>query len=155
MIIWLCCYPVAQSCLTLCDPMDCSMSGFPIHRISQSLLNSCSLRQWCHPTILSSVVPFSSCLQSCPASGSFLITQLFTSGGQSIGASASASSFQWMFRIHFLQDWLFDLLAYQGILKSLLQHLSSMASILWHSAFFMVQLSHLDRTTFFFSLFLW
>ena len=46
---------------------------------------------WCHPTILSSVVPFSSCLQSLPASGSFLIGWLFTSGGQSIGASASAS----------------------------------------------------------------
>ena len=54
--------------------------------------NSCPLSQWCHPTISSSVIPFS-CLQSFPASGSFPTSQLFTSGGQSIGASASASVF--------------------------------------------------------------
>ena len=53
--------------------------------------NSCLLSWWCYPTISSSVIPFSSCLQSFPASGSFLKSQLFTSGGQSIGASASAS----------------------------------------------------------------
>ena len=52
---------------------------------------SCPLNQWCHPTISSSAVPFSSCLQSFPASGSFLMSRLFMSGGQSIGASASAS----------------------------------------------------------------
>ena len=53
--------------------------------------NSCPSRRWCHPTILPSVVPFSSCLQSFPASGSFPMSQLFTWGGQSIGVSASAS----------------------------------------------------------------
>ena len=53
--------------------------------------NPCPLSWWCHPTISSSVIPFSSCLQSCPASGSFLMTQFFTSGGQSIGVSASVS----------------------------------------------------------------
>jgi len=53
--------------------------------------NSCLLSQWCHPTISSSVVPSFSCLQSFPASGSFAVSQFFTSGGQSIGASASAS----------------------------------------------------------------
>ena len=53
--------------------------------------NSCPSSRWCHPTISSSVVPFSSCLQSFPASGSFLRSQFFTSGGQSIGASASTS----------------------------------------------------------------
>ena len=53
--------------------------------------NSCLLSQWCHPTISSSVVPFSSCLQSFPASGSFLRSQFFASGGQSIGVSSSAS----------------------------------------------------------------
>jgi len=53
--------------------------------------NSCPLSWWCHPTISSSVVPFSSCPQSCPASGSFQMSQLFTSGGQSNGVSASAS----------------------------------------------------------------
>ena len=54
--------------------------------------NSCPLSQWCHPTILSSVVPFSSHLQSFPASGDFLVSQLFESGGQSIGASISCMS---------------------------------------------------------------
>ena len=53
--------------------------------------NSCLLSRWYNPTILSSVVPFSSCLQSCPASGSFPMSQFFTSGGQNIGVSASAS----------------------------------------------------------------
>ena len=53
--------------------------------------NSCPLSWWCHPTILSSVIPFSSCLQSFPASRFFPMSQLFTSGGQHIGASASAS----------------------------------------------------------------
>ena len=53
--------------------------------------NSCPLSQWCHPTISSSVVPFSSCLQFFPVSGSFPMSQFFTSGGQSIRASASAS----------------------------------------------------------------
>ena len=60
----------------------------PIPRVYS---NSCPLRRWCHPTISSSVVPFSSCLQSFPASGSFQMSQLFTSGGQSIGVSASTS----------------------------------------------------------------
>ena len=53
--------------------------------------NSCPLSQWCHPTISSSTIPFSSCLQSFPASGSFPVSQFFASGGQSIGVSASAS----------------------------------------------------------------
>ena len=55
--------------------------------------NSCPLNWWCHPTISSSVISFSSCLQSCPASGSFPMSQLFTLGGQSIGVSASTSVF--------------------------------------------------------------
>ena len=80
---------VTQSCSTLCDPMDCSIPGFPVHPGAYS--NSCPLSRWCHPTISSSVIPFSSCLQSFPASGSFPISQLFASGGQSTGASASAS----------------------------------------------------------------
>ena len=55
--------------------------------------NSCPLSQWCHPTISSSVIPFSSCLQSFPASGSFPMSQFFTSGGQSIEVSASTTVF--------------------------------------------------------------
>ena len=62
--------------------------------------NSCPLNWWCHPTTSSSVTPFSSCPQSFPLSGSFLMSQVFTSGGQSIGASASAS----FLPINF-QDW--------------------------------------------------
>ena len=59
--------------------------------ISRACSNSCPLSQWCHPTISSFVVPFSSCFQSSPASGSFPVSQLFASRGQRIGVSASAS----------------------------------------------------------------
>ena len=62
--------------------------------------NSCPLSQWCHPTILSSVTPFPSCLKSFPASGSFLMSQLFPSGCQSIGASASASAIKVVLSVH-------------------------------------------------------
>ena len=68
--------------------------------------NLCPLSQWCHPTISPSVFHFSSCLQSFSASGSLLMSQLFTSGGQSIGASASVSVLQWIFRVDFLYEWL-------------------------------------------------
>ena len=63
--------------------------------------NSRPLSWWCHPTISSSVIPFSSCVQSFPASGSFQMRQFFVSGGQNIGVSASASV-QWIFRTNFL-----------------------------------------------------
>ena len=112
----------------------------------RTCLNSCPLSQWCHPTILSSVIPFFSCLQSFPATGSFPVSWLFASGSQSIGTSVSVlpmnipmtiQSFWWLsIRI----DW-FGLLAVQGTLKSLLQYHSSKTPILWCSAFFMVQLS--------------
>ena len=89
---------------------------------------------------------FSSCLQSFPASGSFLMSWLFSSGGQSIGASASAS-FQWYSGlISFRIDW-FDFLTVQGTLKSLLQHYNLKALIRWCSAFSMVPLSHPYMTT--------
>ena len=81
---------VAQS-RPLCDPMDCSTPGLPVHHQLPVYSNSCPMSRRCHPTILSSVVPFSSHLQSFPASGSFPMSQLFASGGQSIGVSASAS----------------------------------------------------------------
>ena len=83
---------VAQSSPTLCDPMDCSTPGLPVyHQLPELTQTSCSLSWWCHPTILSSVVPFSSCLQSSPASGFFPISGFFLSHGQSIGVSASTS----------------------------------------------------------------
>ena len=91
--------------------------------------NSCSSSWFCHLAISSSVVPFSSCLQSFLASESFPMSHQFTSGGQSIGASASASVLPMS-----IQDW-FDLFAVQGTLKRLLQHYSSKASILQRSTF--------------------
>ena len=94
-----------------------------------------------------SVVPFSSHPESLPASESFQMSQLFASGGQSIGVSASTSVFPMNpGLISFRMDWL-DLLAVQGTFKSLIQHHSSKASILGCSAFFIVQLSHPYMTT--------
>ena len=107
--------------------------------------NSCPSSQWCLPTISSSVIPFSTCLQSFPASGSFPVSQFFTSGGQSFCFSISPSN-EYSGLISFRTDWL-DLLAVQGALKSLLQHHSSKALILQCSAFFRVQLSHPYMTT--------
>ena len=79
---------VAQSCLTLHDPMDCSTPGFPDHHQLQSLLKLMSIESMMPSSHL---VPFSSRLQSFPESGSFQMSQFFTSGGQSIGVSASSS----------------------------------------------------------------
>ena len=85
-----CCCSVTQSCLTLCNPMDCSTPGFPVsHHLLE--LAQTHVSQWCHWTISSSVIPFSFWTQFFPASGSFPISRLFASGGQSIGASAAAS----------------------------------------------------------------
>ena len=84
-------WSVAQSCPILCHPMDCSMPGFPVlHYLPDFTQMQCPLSWWRHPTISSSVSRFS-CLQSFPASGSFLMSQLISWGGQSIGASASES----------------------------------------------------------------
>ena len=112
---------------------------------SRACSNSCPLSQWCHPTISSSVIPFFSCLQSFPASGSFPMSQLFASGGQSIGASVSASvlpSNDYSGLFSFRIGW-FDV---QGTLRSLLQHHSSKASVFQCVAFFIVQLSHPHMT---------
>ena len=89
------------SCPTLCNPMDCSTPGFPVHHQLPELTQThVHKSQWCHPIISSSVVPFSSCLQSSSASGSFPIGQFFASGGQSTGVSASASVL-----LMNIQDW--------------------------------------------------
>ena len=111
--------------------------------------NSCPLSWWCHPTISSSVIPFSSRLQSFPASGSFQMSQLFASDGQSIGISASASVLPMT-----IQDWF--PLGWTGWISLQSKGLSrvfsntrvhSKASILQHSTFFIVQLSHPYMTT--------
>ena len=115
-------------------------------------LNWCSLSPWCYLIISPSASHFF-CLRSFPASGSFPMSQLFTSGSQSIGASASAPvlpmNIQSWFPglISFTSfDW-FDLLAVQGTVKGLIHHNSSKASILWCSNFFMVHFLDLNLTT--------
>ena len=102
-------------------------------------LNSWPLSWWCHPTISSSVIPFSSSLQLLPASGSFPVSQFFTSGSQRIGVSALASVLPMS-----IQDWIS--LQLKG-LNSLHQQHSSKTSVLLHSAFSMDQLTHPYMTT--------
>ena len=126
-----------------CNSMGCSMPDFPVLRHLLELAQTHVLSQWCFPTIWSSVVPFSSCLQSFPETKSVLCIRWpkYWSFSFSISPSSEYSGLT-SFRI----DW-FDFLAVQGTLKSLLQHHSTKASILHHSAFFMVQLSHPYMTT--------
>ena len=113
-----------------------------------SLLKPKSIESVCHPTFLSSVVPVSSCLQSFPALESFPMSRLFACSGQSIRISASASDSPMN-----IQDW-FTLgltglisLHSKGLSKGPLQHHSSKSSVLWHSTFFIIQLSHPYMTT--------
>ena len=111
-------------------------------------INSCPSSQGCHPTISSSVVTFFSRLQSFPASGSFPMSQLFASGGQSIAVSASESVLPNNIQDRFHLEWTGWLsLQSKGLFKSLLQYHSSKASILQPSACFTVQLSHPYMTT--------
>ena len=138
-----CCCLVAKLCPTLCNHMDYCMPGFAVlYQLPEFAQTHVPLSQWCHPTILSSVVPFSPCLQPFPASGSFPISQFFPSGCQSVGASALASVLPMN-----IQDWsplwLTCLISLQskGLSRVFSNH-SSKASILQCSAFFMVQFSH-------------
>ena len=109
--------------------------------------NSCLLSQWCHPTISSSVVPFSSCLQSFHHQGLFKWVSSSHQVAKVLEFSFNSSPSNEHSGLNsFRMDWL-DLLAVQGTLKSLLQHHSWKASILWCSAFFIVQLSHPYLTT--------
>ena len=122
-------------------PHGLQLARLPCFSLSPGVCsNSSPLNQWCHSTILSSVIPFSFCLQSFPASGSFPTSHFFPLAGR------SCSFNEYSGLISLRMDWL-DLLAVQGILKSLLQHHSSNTSILWHSVFFIVQLSHPYMTT--------
>ena len=126
---------VTQSCPILCNPMDCSTPGFPVYHQLPELGQT-------HVHHVSDTIQPSHPLSS-PSSPAFSLSQhqdlsvKNTSGGQSIRVSASAYSGLISFRV----DWL-DLLAVQGTLKNLLPHHNSKASILWCSAFFIVQLSH-------------
>ena len=109
--------------------------------------NSCPLRQWCHPTISSYVIPFSSCLQSFAASGSFQMHQFFALGGQSIGASASALVLPMNIQDWFPLGWIGWISLESKGPSRVFSNTSLKASILQHSAFFMVQLSHPYMTT--------
>ena len=140
---------VVQLCLTLCDPVDCNTPGFPVHhQLLEFTQTHVRLSQWCHLTISSSVFPFSSGLQSFPAWGSFQMSQLFASGGQSIGVSASASVLPMNIQDWFPLEWTgcISLLS-KGLSRVFSRHHSSKASILQRSAFFMVQLLHPYMTT--------
>ena len=151
----MCVYMCIHLCLYLCLQFSLSVmsnslqpSGLQHARLPcpsptpGAYSNSCPSIWWCHQTIKSSVIPFSSCLLSFLASGSFQMSQFFTSGGQNIGVSASKSVRPMNIQDRFplgLTDWLS--LQSKG-LKNLFQHHSSKASILQRSAFFIVQLSH-------------
>ena len=143
------CCSIIQLCLTLCDPMDCSTPGFPVHHHLLELAQIMSIE---------SVMPSNHLIFCCPL---FLLPSIFPSIRVFSNESAlhirwpEYYSFSFSFSISpsneysglisFRIDW-FDILAVQGTLKSLLQHHSSKALILWHLAFFMVQLSHLYMT---------
>ena len=139
---------VAQPCLNLCNPMDCSMPGLPVcHQLLEFIQTHVlwvgDAIQPPHP--LSSPSPPAFNLSQHQG-----LCQWVSSSHQAdkvLKFQLQHQSFKWIFRTHFFRmDWL-DLLAVQGTLKSLLQHHSSKASILWCSAFFMVQLSHPYMTT--------
>ena len=116
---------VTHSCQTLCDPMNFRTPGFPVHHHLPELAQTHPLSLWCHPTISSSVVPFSSCPQSFPAKDLFKWINSLHQVAKVLEFQDQHHSFQWTLRTDLLwMDWL-DLLAVQGTLKSLLQHHSS------------------------------
>ena len=132
------CCLVSKACLTLYDPMDCSMQGFLSFSISQSFLKLICIE---------SVMPYNHLMLCCPL---LLLPSFFSNirvFSSELAPSFSVSpSTEYSGLISFRIDWL-DLLVVQGPLKSLLQRHNSKSSILWCSAFFMVQLSHLYMTT--------
>ena len=141
----LCCYLVAQSCDSLW-PRGLQHARLPSPVPSPGTRsNACPLSRWCHPPISSSVIPFSSCPHSFPASGSFPVSRSSHQVAKVLEFQLQHQSCEYSGLISFRMGWL-DLLAVQGTLKSL-QHHSSKASVLWCSAFFMVQFSHPHMTT--------
>ena len=130
-----CCYSVTKSCPTLCNPTDHSTPDFPVLHYLPVCSNSCSLNQWCHPTISFFVAPFYSCLQSFPASGSFPMSQLFASGSQRLELQLQHQSFQWIFRKYKFPLGLTGLISLQS------QGLSSVFSstTVWKHQFFSIQ----------------
>ena len=140
--------PVVQSCLTLCDPMDCSTPGLPVHHQLPEFTQT-------HVHWVGDAIQPAHLLSS-PSPPAFNLSQhqgLFQWVSSShqmakvLEFQLQHQSFQWIFQTDLLQNGWLNLLAVQGTLKSLLQHHSSKASILWRSAFFTVQLSHPYMTT--------
>ena len=139
---------VIQVCPNLCNPMDCSKPGLPVPSLNvRAYPNPCPLSRWCHTTISSSVGPS-------PPPSIFPSIRVFSNESAlhirrpnywSFSFNISLFNEHWEL-ISFRMDWL-DLLAFQGTLKSLIQHHSSKASILLCSDFFIVQLSHRYMTT--------
>ena len=136
-----CCCSVAKSCATL-SPHGLQHTKLPCPSPTpRAYSNLGPSSQWCHPTV-SFPIRFSSQLQSFPASGSFQMSQFFTSGGQSTGVSASASVLPLTIRDWFPLGWTGWMSLESKALKSLLQHHNSKAPILSRSALLIVQLSH-------------
>jgi len=144
-----CCCSVAQLCPTLCDPLDGGTTGFPVlHYLLEVCSDSCSLSRWCCLTISSSAAPLlllTSIFPSIRVFSNESVLHIRWPKYCSFSFSISPSN-EYSGLISFRIDW-FDLLATHGLLKSLLQHHSSKSSVLWCSAFFMVQLSHPCMTT--------
>ena len=127
--------------------MNCNTAGFPVlHWFPWVYSNSRPLSRWCHPTTSSSVVPFPWAFNVSQHQGLFQRVRSLHQVAKELVLQLQDQFFQWLFRlISFRIDW-FDLPAVQGTLKSLLQHHNLKASVLWHSALFVVRLSHLYMT---------
>ena len=142
-----CCCSVAQSCLILCDAMDCNAPGFPVLRY---------LPEFTQTQVIESLMPSNHLILCCPLLSPSIFPSISVFSNESILHIKWPKYWNFSFNISpsnehsglisFRMDWL-DLLAVQRTLKSLLQHHSSKASVLQHSAFFIVQLSHPYRTT--------
>ena len=139
-----CCCSVTQSLPTLCDPMDCSTHPNPYPSpTSGACSNACPSSRWCHPAISFSVISFSLCLQSFPASGSFPMSLFFTSGGQSTGVSASASVLPMNIQDRFPLGWTgWSSLQSKGLWRILSNTTVQEHQFFSTQLFFIVQLSH-------------
>ena len=139
---------VAQSCPTLCNPMDCNTPGLPVHHQLPELTQT--RVHWVSDAIQPShslLFPSPPAFNLSQHQGLFKWVSPLNQMARVLELQLQHQSFQWIFRlVSFRMDWL-DLLEVQGTLKSILQHHSSKASILLHSVFFIVQLSHPYMTT--------
>ena len=138
---------VTQSCLTLCNPMDCSMPGLPVHQLPELAQTHVhrvdDAIQPSHPLLSPSPPAFNLSQHQ----GLFQWVSSSHQVTKALELQLQHQFFQWIFRVDLLEDLLVWLFAVQGTLKSLLQHHNLKASFLWCSAFFMVQLSHPYMTT--------